>query len=130
MYKKADGGLTAIVIIVVILVFLSYLVNISQRECDSNKDCNDEQYCGSDFACHKIPIIERETTPVIVHRDYAKPAWIIGLALVVVAIIFNIDKVSRTFSRNKEEKEAGKEERSEEGIYTNFPVYYEKNSSK
>ncbi len=117
MYKKADAGLTAIVIIVVILVFLSWLVNISQRECQSNKDCSDEQYCGSDFACHKIPVIVRESNPVVVQRDFTGAAWIIGIALVVTAIIFNFDRI---FPRR----------RGNEKVYSNAPLYYEKQSSK
>ena len=123
MNKKADGGLTAIVIIVVIIVFLGWLVNISQRQCHSNKECKDDQYCGSDFACHKIPVIERETTPVIVHRSYAGPAWIIGIAMVITAVIFNIDKIASVI-RKKDDKEP------KEKVYTNIPVYYEKHTSK
>jgi len=119
MNKRADGGLTAIVIIVVILVFLSYLVNMSQRQCSSNKDCNDDQYCGSDFACHKIPVIERQTSPVVVNRDYTKPAWIIGIAIVVAALFFNWDKI---FHRRN-----GRKVR-EEKVYHNMPVYYETQS--
>ncbi len=118
MNKRADGGLTAIVIIVVILVFLSYLVNISQRQCSSNKDCSDGSYCGSDFSCHKIPVIERQTSPVVVNRDYTGAAWVIGIAIVIASIFFNWDKI---FHRKKERV-------NEEKVYHNMPVYYETQS--
>jgi len=36
--KKADGGLTAVVIILIIIVFLGWLVNMGKRECSSNKE--------------------------------------------------------------------------------------------
>jgi hypothetical protein len=115
MNNKGDGGLTAIVIIVVIIVFLAWLVNISQRECHSNKDCTDEQYCGSDFACHRIPIIERETSPTVIQRNYLGPAWIIGIAMVITAILFNLDKIfPRRYKEKKEDTAA----------------YYKKQSSK
>jgi len=57
--KRADGGLTAVLIIIVIVAFLGYLVNFGGRECRVNSDCGNENYCGSDFACHQIPIIEK-----------------------------------------------------------------------
>ena len=125
MNKRADGGLTAIVIIVVILVFLSYLVNLSSRQCSSNKDCDDDAYCGSGFACHKIPVIERQTSPVIVNRDFSGAAWIIGIAIVIAALFFNWDKIfhGRNGKREKKEKRV-----REEKVYHNMPVYYETQS--
>ncbi|HLC97143.1 MAG TPA: hypothetical protein VJH97_07545 [Candidatus Nanoarchaeia archaeon] len=126
MNKRADGGLTAIVIIVVILVFLGWLVNLSQRQCQSNKDCDRDFYCGSDFACHQIPIIERETTPVIVNRDFTGAAWVIALAIMVAAALFNIDKIAGVFRRKPKQQDR----HDSDEVYTNFPVYYEKQGSK
>lgn len=122
MNKRADGGLTAIVIVIIIIIFLMWLINVGQRECSSNKDCSDEEYCGSDFACHKIPVIVKENTPIVVQRNYVGPALIIGISLIIVAIIFNIDKIMPRRKKGSEE--------SEERVYTNVPVYYEKHSSK
>lgn len=91
--KKADGGLTVIVIIVIIVVFLGWLINLGGWECNSNSDCKSESYCGVDHTCHKIPVIERTTTPVVVNRDYTKPSWIIGGAIVLASLFYNFDKI-------------------------------------
>jgi hypothetical protein len=89
--KKGDAGLVAIVIIVLILVFFGWLVNLGSRECNSNSECGKDFYCGVDHGCHKIPVIER--SPVVVERDYTKPSMIIGAAIVIASIFFNFDKL-------------------------------------
>ncbi|MBW2984610.1 hypothetical protein KY361_05815 [Candidatus Woesearchaeota archaeon] len=89
--KKADAGLTAIVIIILILVFIGWLVNLGSRECNSNSDCGKDAYCGVDHGCHKIPIIERTVT--VTQRDYTKPSLILGAAIVIGSIFFNFDKI-------------------------------------
>lgn len=97
--KKADAGLTAVVIILIIIVFLGWLINIGQRECSNNNECKDGYYCGSDFACHKIPVIEKVTTPTIVQRDYTSltgPFMILGLALIVSALILRYKRNKKT----------------------------------
>ena len=91
LYKKADAGLVAIVIIVLIIVFLGWLVNLGSRECNKNSECGEGFYCGVDHGCHKIPVIEKSTT--IVQRDYTKPAMILGGAIVIASIFFNFDKI-------------------------------------
>ncbi len=82
--RKADGGLTIILIVVIVMVFLGWLVNLSQRECKSNKDCNSESYCGSDFSCHSYPTIQK----TVVQYNFVWPSVIIGIAIVIAAIIF------------------------------------------
>ena len=81
-HKKADAGLTLIIIILIFL-FLGWIVNLSQRECKSNKDCGSEAYCGSDFSCHTYPTIQK----TVVQYNFFWPAVIIGLAIVIVAMI-------------------------------------------
>ena len=85
MNKKADGGLTAIVIIVVILIFIGWLVNLSNRDCSKDNDCKDGQYCGSDFSCHDFKIVEKDT--IVQQFSLTGPAIIIGIAIVIAAII-------------------------------------------
>ncbi|MFH2028864.1 MAG: hypothetical protein ABIJ08_07010 [Nanoarchaeota archaeon] len=123
MNKRADGGLTAIVIIIIIVLFLSWLVNLGYRECRSNKECSSEEYCGSDFACHKIPIIEKETTPIVIQKSYVGPAWIIGIAMIIASVLFNIEKILPLIPKKNNKQEKDK-------IYTNVHTYYEKQSSK
>lgn len=98
--KKADGGITAIIIIVIILVFLGWLINVGSRECKTNTDCGKEAYCGSDFACHQIPIIEK--SPVVVERNYIMPALIIGIAMIISVFIFKWDSLKRHRSKEVE----------------------------
>ena len=117
MNKKADGGLTAIVIILIIVVFLGWLVNVGGRECRNNNDCGEDYYCGSDFACHKYPVIEKES--IVVERNYTVPAIIVGVALIVTALILRWDKLGFSERFKKKPKE-NKEER----VYYNYPLYY------
>lgn len=98
--KRADGGVTAIIIVVIILVFLGWLVNVGDRECRTNRDCGKGAYCGSDFACHQIPVIEK--SPVVVERHYTMPALIIGIAMIITAFILRWDKLKRPKEEFKE----------------------------
>lgn len=50
--------------------------------CSVNTDCAKSNYCGSDFSCHLVPIIEHEST-----QNWTVPAAIIGLAIVIGAVI-------------------------------------------
>lgn len=99
-FKKADGGITAIIIVIVILIFLGWLVNMGGRECRTNKECGKDSYCGSDFACHQTPVIEK--SPVVVERHYTVPALILGVAIIVAAVIFRWDKIKPKNSRSGE----------------------------
>lgn len=101
-FKKADGGVTAIIIVVLILIFLGWLVNVGGRECRTNKDCGEDAYCGSDFACHKIPVIEKSS--VVVDRHYTIPALIIGVAIILTAVIFKWDKLRPNLARSRNEE--------------------------
>jgi len=101
--RKADGGLTAIIIILVIILAIGWLVNITSRECNSNKDCKEDQYCGSDFSCHNIPVIEKTTTK----RSYTAPVLIICITLIILAIIWRWEKIfgKKLEFKKKENKE-------------------------
>ena len=82
MNKKADGGLTAIVIILIALVFLGWIINTGRRECDTNGDCDDAQYCGSDFACHDIP------KTIVYKQSLVLPLLFICLTIIALAVIW------------------------------------------
>lgn len=83
-FRKSEAGLTVILVIVVVLFFLGWLINLSQRECKSNKDCGSESYCGSDFSCHAYPTIQK----TIVQYSLLWPAVIIGISIIIAAWIF------------------------------------------
>ena len=107
MNKKADGGITAIVIILVVIVFIGWLVNLGSRECNSNKDCEEDSYCGSDFNCHKIPVIEK--TSEVVKRSYTAPVLIVCATIVILAIIWRWEKIFRKKEKVDIEKPKEKE---------------------
>lgn len=110
MDKKADGGLTAIVIILIALVFIGWLININKRECNSNKDCEKDYYCGSDFACHKIPIIEK----TVYKQSLTLPALFICITIIALTIIWKWEKI---FGKKTETEIQAKTE-SPETYYT------------
>ncbi len=97
--KKADA-VAAIFIVLIIVVFLGWLINIGNRECNSNNDCGDGYYCSVEHACNKIPVLEKE---VVVQRSYVLPALIIGLAIVVAAIILRYRKNGKKEEPEKED---------------------------
>ena len=82
--RKSEAGLVVILIIIIVLFFFGWLVNVSQRECKTNRDCGSEAYCGSDFACHQYPAIQKK----VVEYNLFWPAIIIGFAIVAAAWIF------------------------------------------
>ncbi len=86
--KKADGGITAIIIVVIILVFIGWLVAMGNRECNTDSDCGKGSYCGSDFACHEIPVIEKSASV-----SFTLPALILGIAMIITAVILKWEKL-------------------------------------
>lgn len=101
--KKGDAGLTAIIIILIIIIFLGWLVKTGGRECNSNSDCGEYSYCGSDFSCHEFQIIER----TVVKRPYTLPVLLICITAIAIAIIFRWEKI---FGKRKQETPKTKEE--------------------
>ena len=83
--RRGDVGLGAIVVIVIILVFIGWLINLGMRECTSSTQCGEGSYCGSDFACHPIPTIEKTT----VTNNLLVPSIIIGLAIIIATVLRN-----------------------------------------
>ncbi len=82
MNKKADGGLTAIVIILIIVVFIGWLIRINSRECNSNTDCGEDSYCGSDFSCHTIPV------KTVYKQSLTLPILFVCMTIIGLAVIW------------------------------------------
>jgi len=110
--KKADGGLTAIVIILIIIVFLGWLVNLGNRECSSNKECNEDSYCGSDFNCHEYPAVNTEVTKISI----TLPILIISITLIILALIWRWEKIFKKRETKETPEETTKE--NPESYYT------------
>ncbi len=103
--RKAEAGLTIILVLVIVFVFLGWLFNVSQRECKSNKDCSSESYCGSDFSCHPYPNIQK----TVVQDSFVWPSVIIGIAIIIAAIILKWNNLkSKKINQKSAEGEASK----------------------
>jgi len=84
-FSRKSEAATTILIVLIVVFFIGWLVNVGQRECRTNKECGSESYCGSDFACHQYPTIQK----TIVQYNFIVPSIIMGIAIVIAAIIFN-----------------------------------------
>ena len=80
--KKANGlAIGFFVMIIIIVIF--WLIGISARECNSDSACKEDYYCGSDFKCHQMKIVEK----TVVKNDYITPSIIVGISIIIAAII-------------------------------------------
>ena len=123
LHKKSEAGLVAILIIVIALFFFGWLINLNQRECNKNKDCGSEAYCGSDFSCHQYPTIQK----TVVEYNFFWPAVIIAIAIVIAAIIFSGDKIIRekaVVERKVEQVPREEPEETAEPYYKSSETYY------
>ena len=123
--KKSEAGAT-IAVILIIALFLGWLINVTQRECRTNKDCGSEFYCGSDFACHEFPTIEK----TIVQNNFLIPSLIIGIAIIIGVVIFRWDKLRKekpVAEQVEPVKEVRQKEVSEEDVE---PYYKSQNNIK
>jgi hypothetical protein len=89
MGKKGQGVAWVIIIIIIIIILIGWWASVSNRECRGDLDCGPEHYCGSDYRCHQVPVIEKTVS----QYDLTKPAVIIGIALVLAAIILRRKKL-------------------------------------
>src|SRR3989338_6764554 len=72
--KKGEVTLAVIVLIIVIIVFVGWMMREGWKECRSNRDCRETEYCGADFSCHEYKIVQ---VPSPSDRT-TSTAWIIG----------------------------------------------------
>lgn len=82
--KKANGALIILVVIVIIAI-IYIIVDNATKECWKDTDCGSERYCGSDFKCHDMKIINK----TIINNDYGfwKAAIILAIAIIIAAFI-------------------------------------------
>lgn len=87
MNKK---GVAAGIVLVVLALFLFalFLINIASRECNSNSDCKDTEYCSTDYRCYQFPdrVVVDEGT------SFMGAAFILGVAIIIAAIILRYKK--------------------------------------
>src|SRR3989338_2512513 len=80
--SRKSEAITVILVTLMVLVFFGWLINLHSRECRSNNDCNDGFYCGSDFSCHQMQVIEKNSG-----YNLLMPSIIIGIAIIIAAMI-------------------------------------------
>jgi hypothetical protein len=87
MNKKGAAPLIIILILGALLLSF-FVIDVAKRECNANKDCSKNSYCGSDYTCHEFPkeIIVKEYAFII-------PSIILGIALIASAYIFKGGKL-------------------------------------
>ena len=90
MNKKASVALIAVIVILALVILVIFLTNIALRECDNNRDCADNSYCGTDYECHEFP-----SQVVVKESSYIPAALIIGVALIMAAYIFRREKTNK-----------------------------------
>ncbi len=100
--KRAEALTAAVLITVIIAVFLGWLINFNSKECRSNSQCQSGYYCGSDFSCHEMPVIER----TLRENSLIVPSIIIGIAIVAAALILKSAKNNSRKSSNQAHEHA------------------------
>ncbi len=82
MNTKGSVGIIIIAVALALVVLGSFLINLAGRDCNSNKDCPQSAYCGSDYECHEYP------KSIVVEKNSFVPASIIiSLGLVLTAFV-------------------------------------------
>ena len=114
MNKKGEVVLLTILIIIIIIVILGWFVREGIKECRSDSECRDGEYCDSRFECRQIPVIT-QTVQASPSVDYNNAAWIIGIALVIAAVIMKWDTL---FKRKRPKNKQHHAE--DEGLYEDY----------
>jgi len=102
--SRKSEAITVILVTLIIIIFLGWLINIGSRECRSNSQCGSAQYCGSDFACHELPTIEKTITK----NSLIVPSIILGIAIIIAALIIKFGKSPIRKSTNIDQSEKQK----------------------
>ena len=88
MNKKGSIGLVVVAVILALVILGVFLVSIASRDCNANKDCAENSYCGSDYECHQYP-----DEIVVTENNYVPAAIILSFGLMLAAYIFRTGKV-------------------------------------
>ena len=84
--KGAALGIVAVLLALILLAI--FLVGLALRECNSNKDCSDNAYCGSDYECHEYP-----NNTVVQKNNFVPAALILGVSLVLAMYLYRGGKI-------------------------------------
>ncbi|MBI2546637.1 hypothetical protein HYV81_05660 [Candidatus Woesearchaeota archaeon] len=102
LYRKAAGIGMIVLAVVIVLLVLWALLKYASRECSYDSQCPQEHYCGSDFKCHQVKVVEK----TVVINDYSTAAAIISIALIIAVLLLRDNRwnsiTNRFFSTKKE----------------------------
>ncbi|MFC1691448.1 hypothetical protein ACFL0W_04685 [Nanoarchaeota archaeon] len=87
MFNNKKGAIAIIIAVILAIIILIMLFTYAARECNSDSECAEEEYCASDFSCHPVPIVQETYVTNNVTYNLTKAALILGLAIVVAAYI-------------------------------------------
>lgn len=82
MRKQGSAALAAVAVILALVILGVFLVNIALRDCNSNRDCPENAYCGSDHECHEYP-----EKIIVTENNFVPAALILGGAGVLTAFL-------------------------------------------
>ncbi|MBD3313022.1 hypothetical protein GF345_01115 [Candidatus Woesearchaeota archaeon] len=87
MNKKANVALALLAVIVVVIILYLILIN-ALKECRQDSQCGEGSYCGSDFRCHEMKVIQKS----VINNEYHlwKASFVIGIAIIIAAIILRL----------------------------------------
>ena len=88
MNQKGNMVLGVIAILLGLIILAFILINVAQRECNSNRDCPENAYCNTQHECVEFP-----EQVVIKQSNLIPSAIIIGIALIIAAYIFRGKKL-------------------------------------
>lgn len=122
--RKADGAVAimAILLIVVIIIWIVQAVDAS-RECKSDEQCAEEQYCTSEFKCKDIPVIEKEI--IVEKTNIPRTALFLGLAIIIAALIIRFGK-----KENNGEEGSKKGHKGPDFVYNPYDSQEDKHRNK
>ncbi len=81
-------GLAIVAGILALTILAIYIIGVATRECNNNKDCSENSYCGSDYSCHEYP-------SQIIVKDYKflGSSLILGICLIIAAYVYRSGKL-------------------------------------
>ena len=88
MFINKKGNVTLIVILLALVILGFMLITFSERDCNSNKDCAENAYCGADYECHEFP-----QQIVVKESNFVPASLILGISIVLAAFLFRTNKI-------------------------------------
>jgi hypothetical protein len=81
--KKGNVALGIVAVVLAMIILAIFVINMAQRECESNRDCHSDSYCGSDYECHQFP-----NKVLVKESNFLPAAFTVAIGLVVSAYVF------------------------------------------